>query len=89
MQVRLLLALVGMAALAACATQIEGSVEDDGQPPKIEYYADNSNKCQWRLISSNGNFIAKSSQGYRSRSACERSVQIVQRAAEADVVDNR
>lgn len=74
-------------ALVGCATEAE--LVDDGRPPKIEIYNDAAGECRWKVISSNGKIIAESSEGYRSKESCERSLEIAKRAAEADVVDSR
>ena len=53
---------------------------------KYEMYEDAANEWRWRYRSSNGNIIGMSSEGYTTKGACERSIEIMQESADAPVV---
>lgn len=36
----------------------------DGMKPRVRYYRDNAGEWRWSAISSNGNIVADSSEGY-------------------------
>lgn len=43
--------------------------------PKIEFYQDKAGKHRWRILASNGQTIAASSQGYATQADCKRNMQ--------------
>lgn len=54
--------------------------------PRFEVYRDNADKWRWRLIATNGNILADSGQGYRSKQGAKRGLESVKRvAADASV----
>jgi uncharacterized protein YegP (UPF0339 family) len=52
----------------------------------FEVFQDNAGEWRWRLVATNGNIIADSGEGYRSKQGVKRGIESVKRsAAEADV----
>ncbi|WP_254546938.1 HVO_2922 family protein [Halomarina pelagica] len=52
----------------------------------FEVFRDAAGEWRWRLVASNGNVIADSGEGYRSKQGVERGIESVKRtAAEAPV----
>jgi uncharacterized protein YegP (UPF0339 family) len=52
----------------------------------FELYRDGAGEWRWRLVAANGNIIADSGEGYRSKQGAERGIDSVRRTApEADV----
>lgn len=49
--------------------------------PRFEVYRDNADKWRWRLIATNGNILADSGQGYRSKQGAKRGIESVKRVA--------
>ena len=47
----------------------------------FEVYRDRKNEYRWRFTSSNGNIIADSGEGYTTRAACDRGIEIVKTQA--------
>jgi uncharacterized protein YegP (UPF0339 family) len=47
----------------------------------FEVYEDNAGQHRWRLKSGNGEIVASSSQGYKSRSACTHAVDLIKKGA--------
>lgn len=45
---------------------------------KFELYKDNKNEWRWRLVSSNGNIIAISSEGYKNKTDARNSIVLTQ-----------
>lgn len=43
--------------------------------PKIEFYQDKAGKHRWRIVATNGQTIAASSQGYVTQADCKRNMQ--------------
>lgn len=44
--------------------------------PVLEYYRDKKGDRRWRVIAANGRIISESSEGYKSKRACKRSVDL-------------
>lgn len=44
--------------------------------PRVEIYQEKSKQWRWHVIASNGRKISASTESYKSRCACERSIQI-------------
>lgn len=44
---------------------------------KAQYYKDANNEWRWRIIASNGRVIGVSSESYKKKSDCMRSIHIV------------
>ena len=55
--------------------------------PLFEVYLDNADEWRWRLVASNGNIIADSGEGYRSKQGAQRGIESVKRAAPRAEVD--
>lgn len=89
MQLRILTGVAGAVLISSCATTPHDPIVVDGPPPKFQVYQDARDKCRWTLVASNGKVIAKSSESYNSREACDRSMEIARRAADAAIEDNR
>ena len=52
----------------------------------FEVFRDSADEWRWRLVASNGNIIADSGEGYRSKQGVERGIESVKRnAPEAEV----
>jgi uncharacterized protein YegP (UPF0339 family) len=75
------------AAMAAgcAAAQKAVPIEEAAGPMRFEIATDRRGECRWNLISSNGSVIAKSSEGYKSRQSCDRSIELARGAASATV----
>ena len=55
--------------------------------PAFELYEDNAGEWRWRLVVANGNIIADSGEGYRSKQGARRGIESVRKNAPvADVV---
>lgn len=78
--------LICAAMAAGCASTREAvPIEKAAGPMRFEVTEDRKGECRWNLISSNGSVIAKSSEGYKSRQSCDRSVELARGAASATV----
>ncbi|WP_081927537.1 HVO_2922 family protein [Halobellus rufus] len=51
------------------------------QNATFEVFQDNANEWRWRLVASNGNIIADSGEGYRSKQGAKRGIESVKRSA--------
>ena len=47
----------------------------------FEVFRDGAGEWRWRLVASNGNIIADSGEGYRSKQGVERGIESVKRSA--------
>ena len=47
----------------------------------FEVFRDNAGEWRWRLVASNGNIIADSGEGYRSKQGVRRGIESVRRTA--------
>ena len=47
----------------------------------FELFHDSAGEWRWRLVASNGNIIADSGEGYRSKQGAERGIESVKRSA--------
>ncbi len=47
----------------------------------FEVYRDNADEWRWRLVASNGNIIADSGEGYKSKQGVQRGIESVKRTA--------
>lgn len=47
----------------------------------FEVFQDSANEWRWRLVASNGNIIADSAEGYRSKQGVTRGIESVKRTA--------
>ncbi|MFC6615017.1 HVO_2922 family protein [Halopenitus salinus] len=45
----------------------------------FEVYRDNAGEWRWRLVASNGNIVADSGEGYRSKQGAKRGIESVKR----------
>lgn len=57
----------------------------------FEVFQDNSDEWRWRLVAANGNIIADSGEGYRSKQGVQRGIESVKNnaaAAEIRYVDD-
>ena len=53
----------------------------------FEVYQDNAGKDRWRLKSANGEIVAASSQGYKSKAACTHAVDLITKGASTAEVE--
>lgn len=56
-------------------------------PATYELYEDNAGEWRWRLVSTNGNILADSGEGYSSRTAVRDAVARVQRDGNTPTVE--
>ncbi|MCX7900355.1 MAG: DUF1508 domain-containing protein [Methylocystis sp.] len=54
---------------------------------KFELYKDAKGEYRWRLKALNGNIIATSSEGYKTKGDCEHAIKLVQGSGSASVVE--
>lgn len=54
---------------------------------KFIIYRDKKKEFRWRLLARNGKIIADSGEGYRTRTACKKSILRVCESATAKVID--
>jgi uncharacterized protein YegP (UPF0339 family) len=54
---------------------------------KFETYQDKKMEYRWRLKAANGNILAVSSEGYKSKEDCQRGVELLKEASKAEVKD--
>jgi len=47
----------------------------------FEVFRDNADEWRWRLVATNGNIIADSGEGYRSKQGVKRGIESVKRSA--------
>lgn len=55
--------------------------------PVFEVYRDNADEWRWRLVVSNGNIIADSGEGYKSKQGVRRGIKSVKKAVPQAVVE--
>ncbi len=55
--------------------------------PRFELYEDSAGEWRWRLVVANGNIIADSGEGYRSKQGARRGIESVKRSAPAAEVE--
>lgn len=87
----------GMSSIAKNATKCisEGRIEDKTLKnptsytcPKFEIYLDKSNAFRYRLIATNGESIAMSEDGYKTKAGCIKGMESVAvNAVDAEIVD--
>ncbi|WP_435361561.1 HVO_2922 family protein [Haloarchaeobius sp. DFWS5] len=54
---------------------------------RFEVFEDNAGEWRWRLVASNGNIIADSGEGYKSKQGATRGIRSVKRSAPAADVE--
>ena len=75
-------------ASAGCATPTEEmDIENAAGPMTFEVSQDRRGDCIWILKSKNQRTIARSSEGYKSKRACDRSIELTKQAASAAVIE--
>lgn len=79
----------GYKAKADCMKGIENMQKagDANAKTKFEVYEDNMKAFRWRLIASNGQTIAGSSEGYTTKSDCQKALDLVKMAGKAPIDD--
>jgi uncharacterized protein YegP (UPF0339 family) len=79
----------GYKAKADCKRGVE--IIQEASDPKskshFEVYEDAKKQYRWRLKASNGQVVASSAEGYKTKSDCESAVEMVRKAAKAAVDD--
>jgi len=73
--------------MTACATDNGIPIESAAGPVHFVKYKDKTGECRWTLYSSNYKNIARSSKGYSSNSACNRSIELARGAAYAELIE--
>jgi uncharacterized protein YegP (UPF0339 family) len=74
---------------ADCKRGIE-IIQEAGDPKTkstFEVYEDAKKHYRWRLKASNGQIVASSAEGYKTKAECESAVEVVKKAAKAAVDD--
>lgn len=56
-------------------------------PAKFELHKDAGGESRWRLIASNGQMIANSGEGYKSKDSAKNGMESVKNAASATIED--
>jgi len=75
----------GYKAKADCVKGVE-RIKTEASKLAFEVYVDNSKESRWRAKTSNGQIVASSSQGYKSKADCEKAIDEIKKgAAKADV----
>jgi uncharacterized protein YegP (UPF0339 family) len=65
---------------ADCKKAIE-SIRTHIDTMKVEFYQDKAKEYRWRLKASNGNIMAVSSEGYKTKAAAEKAFDLVHKGA--------
>jgi len=66
---------------ADARSAIESIQKGVGGKMKVEYYQDKGKEYRWRLIASNGQEMARSSEGYKTKEGAEKSFDVVRSGA--------
>ena len=61
--------------------------EVDSDKLIFEAYEDNAGQHRWRVKSANGEIVAASSQGYKSKAACTHAIDLIKKGASKAEVD--
>ena len=61
--------------------------EADSDKLTFEAYEDNAGQHRWRVKSANGEIVAASSQGYKSKAACTHAIDLIKKGASKAEVD--
>jgi uncharacterized protein YegP (UPF0339 family) len=75
-----------------CKRGVERIQEEMGKGAKAQYefevYEDKAKEFRWRLKAPNGQIVAASGEGYKSKADCEKAIDLIKKgAATAEVVD--
>ena len=77
----------GYKAKADCQKGVE-RIKTEADKLAFEVYEDNSNEFRWRAKAANGQVVATSSQGYKTKADCEDAINLIRKgAAKAHVED--
>lgn len=77
----------GYKAKADCLKGVE-RLKNEADKLTFEVYEDNAKESRWRCKVANGQVVATSSQGYKSKADCEKAVELIKKgAARAEVED--
>ncbi len=75
----------GYKAKADCMKGVE-RVKSESDKLNFEVYEDNAKEYRWRAKAANGQVVAASSQGYKAKADCEKSIDLIKKgAAKAEV----
>jgi uncharacterized protein YegP (UPF0339 family) len=82
----------GYKAKADCKTGVERIQEEmgkgSGSKYEFEVYQDKAKEYRWRLKASNGQIVAASSEGYKTKADCQKAIDLIKKgAAKAEVED--
>jgi uncharacterized protein YegP (UPF0339 family) len=79
----------GYKAKADCMKGVE-RLKTEADKLNFEVYEDNAKESRWRAKSSNGQVVATSSQGYKSKTDCEKGIELIKKgAAKAEVEEKK
>ena len=77
----------GYKAKTDCQKGVE-RIKQEADKLAFEVYEDNSNEVRWRAKAANGQVVATSSQGYKTKADCEKAIDLIRKgAAKSDVKD--
>lgn len=80
-------AAIGLAAAAAFVPRPALGMPLAGL--KFEIYRDSRSEFRWRLKAGNGRQIAKSDEGYKTKAACRKAVELIINEAGSATIDDR
>lgn len=79
----------GYKAKTDCHKGVE-RIKTEADKLAFEVYEDNSNEFRWRAKAANGQVVATSSQGYKTKTDCELAINLIRKgAAMAEVEDKK
>jgi len=78
----------GYKAKAACRKGVERIIADVSKY-KFEVYQDKAKEYRWRLKAPNGQIVAASSGGYKTKSDCESAIELIKKGAATAEVDDK
>ncbi len=73
---------------ASCQESVERLKKNAGSDKaKFETYEDNKQNHRWRMVASNGQTVASSSQGYKAKADCQKAVELIKKEAKNAAVE--
>jgi uncharacterized protein YegP (UPF0339 family) len=78
----------GFKSKRSCETSIDNIKNGAGSDKyKFEPYEDNKGEHRWRLVASNGQTVASSSQGYSNKADCDKAIALIKSSAKKAKVE--
>ena len=62
---------------------------DLSMPAKFELYKDTKGEFRWRLVASNGQMIANSGEGYKSKDSAKNGIESVKKNAASAAIEDK